>query len=53
MLAGLEAAPIRHRGTNQGPEREDFTIATSNEQLNFVQHVLTILKLGARAARPT
>jgi len=30
--------------------REDFTVATSNKQLNFVQHVLTILKRGGRAA---
>jgi type I restriction enzyme M protein len=32
------------------PEREDFTISTSNKQLNFVQHILTILKPGGRAA---
>ena len=28
----------------------DFTISTSNKQLNFVQHILTILKPGGRAA---
>src|SRR5207249_4573790 len=38
------------RGANQAPDREDFTIETSNKQLNFLQHVLTILKPGGRAA---
>ena len=32
------------------PTREDFTIETSNKQLNFVQHILTVLKPGGRAA---
>jgi type I restriction enzyme M protein len=32
------------------PEREDFTISTSNKQLNFIQHVMTILRRGGRAA---
>ena len=30
--------------------REDFWATTSNKQLNFLQHVLTILKPGGRAA---
>ena len=30
--------------------RDDFTISTSNKQLNFLQHVLTILDEGGRAA---
>ena len=30
--------------------RSDFTVETSNKQLNFVQHVMTILKKGGRAA---
>jgi len=30
--------------------REDFTITTSNKQLNFLQHVMTILKPGGSAA---
>src|SRR4029079_11533648 len=46
----LTNPPFGTRGANQAPEREDFTIATSNKQLNFVQHVLTILKPGGRAA---
>lgn len=42
--------PFGTRGANQAPDRDDFTIATSNKQLNFVQHVMTILKPGGRAA---
>jgi type I restriction enzyme M protein len=46
----LTNPPFGTRGANQAPEREDFTIETSNKQLNFVQHVLTALKPGGRAA---
>ena len=46
----LTNPPFGTRGANQAPEREDFTIATSNKQLNFLQHVLTILRPGGRAA---
>jgi type I restriction enzyme M protein len=46
----LTNPPFGTKGANQAPEREDFTIATSNKQLNFVQHVMTILKRGGRAA---
>lgn len=42
--------PFGTKGANQAPEREDFTVATSNKQLNFVQHVMTVLKPGGRAA---
>ena len=42
--------PFGNRGANQAPEREDFTVTTSNKQLNFLQHILTILKPGGRAA---
>ncbi len=38
------------KGANQAPARDDFTIATSNKQLNFVQHVMSILEPGGRAA---
>ena len=48
--AVLTNPPFGTKGANQVPEREDFTIATSNKQLNFLQHVLTILKPGGRAA---
>ncbi len=46
----LTNPPFGTKGANQAPERDDFTIATSNKQLNFVQHVMNILKEGGRAA---
>ena len=46
----LTNPPFGTRGANQNPDREDFVVATSNKQLNFIQHVLTILKSGGRAA---
>lgn len=46
----LTNPPFGTKGANQAPERDDFTIETSNKQLNFVQHVMTALKPGGRAA---
>lgn len=46
----LTNPPFGTKGANQAPEREDFTISTSNKQLNFLQHILTLLKPGGRAA---
>ena len=47
----LTNPPFGTKGANQAPERDDFTdLARSNKQLNFLQHVLTILKPGGRAA---
>jgi type I restriction enzyme M protein len=46
----LTNPPFGTKGANQAPEREDFTIETSNKQLNFVQHVVNSLKPGGRAA---
>ena len=46
----LTNPPFGVKGANQAPDREDFTIETSNKQLNFIQHVMTILKKGGRAA---
>ncbi len=46
----LTNPPFGTKGANQAPARDDFTIETSNKQLNFIQHVLTILKPGGRAA---
>jgi type I restriction enzyme M protein len=46
----LTNPPFGTKGANQSPEREDFTVETSNKQLNFVQHILTVLKPGGRAA---
>lgn len=46
----LTNPPFGTKGANQAPVRDDFTIETSSKQLNFVQHILTILKNGGRAA---
>ncbi|MFA5893987.1 MAG: class I SAM-dependent DNA methyltransferase [Candidatus Margulisiibacteriota bacterium] len=46
----LTNPPFGTKGANQAPDRDDFTVSTSNKQLNFVQHVVTILKPGGRAA---
>lgn len=46
----LTNPPFGTKGANQAPDRDDFTVATSNKQLNFVQHILTILRPGGRAA---
>lgn len=46
----LTNPPFGTKGANQAPDRDDFTIETSNKQLNFVQHVVNILKPGGRAA---
>jgi len=42
--------PFGTKGAGQAPVREDFTVKTANKQLNFVQHVIGILKPGGRAA---
>jgi len=46
----LTNPPFGTKGANQAPTRDDFTIETSNKQLNFVQHVVNVLKPGGRAA---
>jgi len=46
----LTNPPFGTKGANQAPERDDFTVETSNKQLNFVQHVMSVLKPGGRAA---
>ena len=46
----LTNPPFGTKGANQAPDRDDFTCRDSNKQLNFLQHVLTILKPGGRAA---
>jgi len=46
----LTNPPFGTRGANQAPDRDDFVVTTSNKQLNFVQHVMTILKRGGRVA---
>lgn len=42
--------PFGTKGAGEAPLRDDFTYKTSNKQLNFVQHVMNILKPGGRAA---
>ena len=46
----LTNPPFGTKGGGEVPSRDDFTVATSNKQLNFVQHVLSILKPGGSAA---
>ena len=46
----LTNPPFGTKGAGEAPQRDDFTVATSNKQLNFIQHVLTMLKPGGRAA---
>ncbi|HEX3555820.1 MAG TPA: class I SAM-dependent DNA methyltransferase [Thermoanaerobaculia bacterium] len=46
----LTNPPFGNKGANQAPKRDDLAVKTSNKQLNFLQHVLTLLKPGGRAA---
>ncbi len=46
----LTNPPFGSKGGGEVPSRDDFTVETSNKQLNFVQHVMHILKPGGRAA---
>src|SRR5205823_1543303 len=46
----LTNPPFGTKGANQSPARDDFMVETSNKQLNFMQHILTVLKPGGRAA---
>ena len=48
---------VTYRGEHSGPgdgsltvERPDFWVQTANKQLNFLQHVVALLKPGGRAA---
>jgi len=46
----LTNPPFGTKGSGQAPIRDDFVVEASNKQLNFVQHVMTLLKPGGRAA---
>lgn len=46
----LTNPPFGTQGAGGVPTRDDFTVETSNKQLNFIQHVMTILKPHGRAA---
>jgi type I restriction enzyme M protein len=43
---GADGKKVRE---DQSIERPDFTVTTSNKQLNFVQHIATILDVNGRA----
>jgi len=40
--------PFGTKGAGQAQIRDDFTAKTANKQLNFLQHVMTILKPGGK-----
>jgi type I restriction enzyme M protein len=46
----LTNPPFGTKGAGEVPNRGDFTVTTSNKQLNFLQHVMGVLKPGGRAA---
>ena len=46
----LTNPPFGNKGANQAPARDDLPVKTSNKQLNFLQHVIKLLKPGGRAA---
>jgi type I restriction enzyme M protein len=46
----LTNPPFGNKGANQVPARGDLPVKTSNKQLNFLQHVIKLLKPGGRAA---
>jgi type I restriction enzyme M protein len=46
-MVGADGREVRE---DREIERQDFVVTTSNKQLNFVQHILTILAINGRAA---
>ena len=46
-MVGQDGKAVRE---DQAVERQDFVVTTSNKQLNFVQHIATILDVNGRAA---
>lgn len=46
----LTNPPFGTKGAGAAPGRDDFMVETSNKQLNFIQHVLTILAARGQAA---
>ncbi len=50
MTLSSQNPPFGSKGANQTPDRDDFVVSTANKQLNFLQHVMTLLKPGGRAA---
>ncbi len=46
----LTNPPFGSKGAGEAPDRADFTVRTANKQLNFLQHVMNILRPGGQAA---
>lgn len=46
----LTNPPFKSSSSGGVPNRDDFVVSTSNKQLNFLQHIITVLKPGGRAA---
>jgi type I restriction enzyme M protein len=46
-MVGADGREVRE---DREIERQDFVVTTSNKQLNFVQHICTILAMNGRAA---
>ena len=46
----LSNLPFGTKGAGSAPNRDDFTVETTNKQLNFLQHIVNVLKPNGRAA---
>lgn len=46
----MVGADGREASDDRSVERQDFVVTTSNKQLNFLQHIMTILDINGRAA---
>lgn len=46
----LSNPPFGTKGAGSAPNRDDFTVETTNKQLNFLQHIVNTLKPNGRAA---
>lgn len=46
----LSNPPFGTKGSGSIPTRDDFTVETTNKQLNFLQHIVNVLKPNGRAA---
>ncbi|MDF1603524.1 class I SAM-dependent DNA methyltransferase [Nocardioides sp. YIM 152315] len=46
-MVGADGRAVREE---RDIERQDFVVTTSNKQLNFLQHIMTILDINGRAA---
>ncbi len=46
----MVGADGREVSEDRAVERQDFVVTTSNKQLNFLQHIMTILEINGRAA---